>query len=65
MASENAAAQPVVHIVDDDEGLRESLAFLLRSASLEVRTLNRPKHSSINYRMQCRAASLPMCECRI
>jgi two-component system response regulator FixJ len=38
MASETAAAQPVVHIVDDDEGLRESLAFLLRSAALEVRS---------------------------
>src|ERR1700751_4935463 len=38
MASENAAAQPIVHIVDDDEGLRESLAFLLRTANLEVRS---------------------------
>jgi two-component system, LuxR family, response regulator FixJ len=38
MASETAAAQPVVHIIDDDEGLRESLAFLLRTANLEVRS---------------------------
>ena len=38
MASESAAAQPVVHIIDDDEGLRELLAFLLRSAALEVRS---------------------------
>ncbi len=38
MGSDNAAAQPVVHIIDDDEGLRESLAFLLRSAALEVRS---------------------------
>jgi two-component system, LuxR family, response regulator FixJ len=43
MASENAAAQPVVHIVDDDEGLRESLAFLLRSAALEVRSFESAK----------------------
>jgi two-component system, LuxR family, response regulator FixJ len=43
MASENAAAQPVVHIVDDDEGLRESLAFLLRSANLEVRSFESAK----------------------
>jgi two-component system, LuxR family, response regulator FixJ len=43
MASENAAAQPVVHIVDDDEGLRESLAFLLHSASLEVRSFESAK----------------------
>jgi two-component system, LuxR family, response regulator FixJ len=27
-----------VHIIDDDEGLRESLAFLLRSAHIEVLT---------------------------
>jgi two-component system, LuxR family, response regulator FixJ len=43
MASENAAAQPVVHIVDDNEGLRESLAFLLHSASLEVRSFESAK----------------------
>jgi two-component system, LuxR family, response regulator FixJ len=43
MASETAAAQPVVHIVDDDEGLRESLAFLLRSAALEVRSFESAK----------------------
>src|ERR1700751_714282 len=43
MASENAAAQPVVHIVDDDEGLRESLGFLLHSASLEVRSFESAK----------------------
>jgi two-component system response regulator FixJ len=43
MASENAAAQPVVHIVDDDEGLRESLAFLLRSANLGVRSFESAK----------------------
>jgi two-component system, LuxR family, response regulator FixJ len=43
MASENAAAQPVVHIVDDDEGLRESLAFLLGSANFEVRSFESAK----------------------
>src|SRR5262249_61481708 len=43
MASENAAAQPVVHIIDDDEGLRESLAFLLRAAQLEVRSFESAK----------------------
>ena len=43
MAFENAAAQPVVHIIDDDEGLRESLAFLLRAAQLEVRSFDSAK----------------------
>src|SRR5215472_18425771 len=40
MASEHRAARRVVHIIDDDEGLRESLAFLLRSAALEVRSFD-------------------------
>jgi len=43
MTSENAAAQRVVHVIDDDEGLRESLAFLLRSAALEVRSFDSAK----------------------
>jgi two-component system, LuxR family, response regulator FixJ len=43
MASENARAQRVVHVIDDDEGLRESLAFLLRSAELEVRSFDSAK----------------------
>ena len=29
---------PVVHVIDDDEAIRESLAFLLESAELNVRT---------------------------
>jgi two-component system, LuxR family, response regulator FixJ len=43
MSSENAAAHRVVHVIDDDEGLRESLAFLLRSAKLEVRSFDSAK----------------------
>src|ERR1700758_5035184 len=43
MASDHAVAQPVVHIIDDDDGLRESLAFLLRSAELEVRSFDSAK----------------------
>jgi len=43
MAPEHRAAQQVVHIIDDDEALRESLAFLLRSAALEVRSFDSAK----------------------
>jgi two-component system response regulator FixJ len=42
MGSEPAAAQTavrkVVHVIDDDEALRESLAFLLRTAQIEVKS---------------------------
>jgi two-component system response regulator FixJ len=42
MASERAAAQTavrkVVHVIDDDAALRESLAFLLRTAQIEVKS---------------------------
>jgi two-component system, LuxR family, response regulator FixJ len=43
MASEDAATRRIVHVIDDDEGLRESLAFLLRSAALEVRSFDSAK----------------------
>jgi FixJ family two-component response regulator len=29
-----AAEKGLVHVIDDDEGLRESLAFLLRTAQI-------------------------------
>ena len=32
------ASEATVHVIDDDEAVRESLAFLLRSAKLDVRT---------------------------
>jgi two-component system, LuxR family, response regulator FixJ len=38
MAAEKTTAQRVVHVIDDDEALRESLAFLLRTAQLEVKS---------------------------
>ena len=31
-------AEPVVHVVDDDEAVRDSIAFLLESAGLKART---------------------------
>jgi len=43
MGSENAAVPQVVHVIDDDEALRESLGFLLRSAKLEVRSFDSAK----------------------
>jgi two-component system, LuxR family, response regulator FixJ len=43
MASEKPATQRVVHIIDDDEALRESLAFLLRTAKLEVKSFDSAK----------------------
>jgi two-component system response regulator FixJ len=43
MASDHPAAARAVHIIDDDEGLRESLAFLLRTAQLEVRSFDSAK----------------------
>ena len=32
------SSEPVVHVIDDDEALRDSLAFLLTAARLKVRT---------------------------
>jgi two-component system response regulator FixJ len=43
MASEEAAVQRAVHVIDDDEGLRESLEFLLRTVELEVRSFDSAK----------------------
>ncbi|MEO8115339.1 MAG: response regulator FixJ [Phenylobacterium sp.] len=31
-------AEPVVHVIDDDEAMRDSLSFLLEAASIPVRT---------------------------
>ena len=33
----------LVHVVDDDEAARESLEFLLRAASFDVRTYEAPQ----------------------
>jgi two-component system response regulator FixJ len=43
MASDNPATAPAVHIIDDDQALRDSLAFLLRTARLEVRSFDSAK----------------------
>src|SRR6516164_8099635 len=43
MTSENPAAAPTVHIIDDDQAIRESLAFLLRTHQLEVRSFDSAK----------------------
>jgi two-component system, LuxR family, response regulator FixJ len=43
MASEKPTTPRVVHVIDDDEALRESLAFLLRTAKLEVKSFDSAK----------------------
>src|SRR3974377_1304910 len=43
MTSETPSAARAVHIIDDDQALRESLAFLLRAAQLEVRSFDSAK----------------------
>jgi two-component system response regulator FixJ len=43
MASEKPTIPRVVHIIDDDEALRESLAFLLRTAKFEVKSFDSAK----------------------
>ena len=43
MTSENPAAARSVHIIDDDQAIRESLAFLLRTHQLEVRCFDSAK----------------------
>jgi len=43
MTSENPAAARAVHIIDDDQAIRESLAFLLRTHQLEVRSFDSAK----------------------
>ena len=50
----------IVHVIDDDEALRESLAFLLRTAKIEVRTYASAAPSSKRFPKRGAAASLPM-----
>jgi len=38
------AAKPIVHVVDDDEAARDSLAFLLQAADLAVKTYESALH---------------------
>ena len=56
---------PVVHLIDDDEAVRQALAFLLtasgfRRAGLRIRAVP----FSTRCRRCSRAASSPMCGCR-
>jgi len=39
-----AGLKPIVHVIDDDEAARESLAFLLQSADLVVKTYESALH---------------------
>ena len=49
------APEALVHVVDDDDAVRDSLAFLLRTEGLEVRTYESP--------LQLLAAEGPMAGC--
>jgi len=50
--------KPVVHVIDDDEALRESLSFLLGAAQFEVRV-----HDSAVRFVASLGASSPTCGC--
>ncbi len=55
----------IVHVIDDDEALRESLTFLLRTARIEVQSYS--SASAFLDALPPRriwAASSPTCECR-
>ncbi len=58
-------ADPDVHVIDDDEAVRESIDFLLRTAGLTVQTYEfgdeLPRGRAEDHG---RAASSPMCGCR-
>ncbi len=54
----------VVHVIDDDEASRQSLAFLLQTARIEAKTYASAAFSSICFRIWVRAASSPTCGCR-
>ena len=54
----------IVHIVDDDEAVRQSLAFLLSSAGLTVRALRLGERLSCrSARRQERLPRSPTCAC--
>ena len=59
-------AEPVVHVIDDDEAVRDSLAFLLRTRRAHGA---RPTRSRIAFldalpQISAPAASSPTCACR-
>ena len=55
----------VVHVIDDDEAVRESLAFLLRSAKIDVKVYESATAFLERGCRKChRAASSPTCACR-
>ena len=53
----------VVHVIDDDEAMRESLAFLLGAVGMEVRTY-KSAMGFLDVAPKSRpVASSPMCAC--
>ena len=55
----------VVHVIDDDDAARDSLAFFLRAAQIDVRTYETaPAFLGQHQDLRCLGASSPMCECQ-
>ena len=50
----------VVHVIDDDEAMRQSLAFLLGTVGMEVQTYDPPWRSSRSRLRSRPVASSPM-----
>jgi FixJ family two-component response regulator len=57
-------SNPVVHVIDDDDAARDSLAFLLRAAQVDVRTYETAPPFWLPSNRCCQDASSPTCECR-
>ena len=57
-------SNPIVHVIDDDDAARDSLAFLLRAAQVDVRTYETAPAFLASINRCCQDASSPTCECR-
>jgi two-component system, LuxR family, response regulator FixJ len=56
--------ESLVHVIDDDDAVRDSLEFLLTAAGIEVRTYVSAKAFLDTLETASQAASSPTCACR-